>query len=69
MYIDAYSHAQISQQRNRHVKLDFIAENVRLSKLDNDKGNVIELIKQKNIEYNTYYQSSMKQYNMNLLDK
>jgi hypothetical protein len=69
IYIDAYSHAKISQQRNRHVKLAFVAENVVLSKLDNDSNNVIELIRQKNIEYNVSYQTSMKQYNIDLLDK
>lgn len=69
MYIDAYSHAKISQQHNRHVKLDFIADNVMLSKLDNDKDNVIELIKQENIEYNVSYQSSMKLYNIDLLNQ
>jgi len=64
IYIDAFHHAQISQNKNKNVVLDFIDTDVRLS--DYSK-NVIDLVNKKDVIYREEHQKIMKKYNDDLL--
>jgi hypothetical protein len=64
VYIDAYSHAKITQQDNKNVVLDFHGTKALFS---NFGGNVIECEKGANIEYKISLQNTMKEYNNSIL--
>ena len=64
VYIDAYSHAQISQQRNRYVVLNFEDNNVLLSDYNDS---TIKCVCEENIKYKIELQGEMKHYNDEIL--
>ncbi|MBY0378848.1 MAG: hypothetical protein K2P99_00435, partial [Burkholderiales bacterium] len=64
VYIDAYSHAKITQNRNRNVQLITDGENIQLCDYHD---HVVHLIKNQNIDYNLIHQLLMKEYNNELL--
>lgn len=64
VYIDAYSHAKITQNRNRNVRMTAAADNLILS--DYNDNNVL-LIKDRTILYNSAIQPVMLSYNDKLL--
>ena len=64
IYIDAYRHAIITQNRNRNVEMQSSGADI---KLIDHLGNVVELsFDQKNILYNPDNQQIMLQYNKEL---
>lgn len=65
VYIDAFSHARITQNRNRNVKLDFDGDSATFTDFEN---NSIVCNKDENIVYNVSNQTGMKDYNDNLLN-
>lgn len=64
VYIDAFSHAKISQNRNRNVNMTSRGDDIILSDYDN---NSVHLISQKSILYDTFNKSKMLDYNRDLL--
>lgn len=64
VYIDAYSHAKITQQRNKNVVLNFSEHNVTFSDF---QGNYIECVSDENIIYKQSLQDTMKNYNESIL--
>lgn len=64
VYIDAYSHAKITQNRNRNVVMTARGDDIILS--DYNK-NSVDLISQKHILYDTAKRDLMLKYNIELL--
>jgi len=64
VYIDGYSHAQITQNRNRNVVMSASGDDLILS--DYEKKNV-KLKNKENIAYDTQKQTTMLGYNTKLL--
>lgn len=68
IYIDAYTHAIISQTNNKNIDLEFEVLDIRLkdpSKIYED----INCIKDKNVLYESSYQEEMQAYNDKVLDE
>ncbi|MGH7239350.1 MAG: restriction endonuclease subunit R, partial [Candidatus Saccharimonadales bacterium] len=65
VYIDAFSHAKITQNHNRNVVLDTKEEDITLSDYSNS---VVYLKNKENIIYQPKNQSVMKKYNTELLN-
>ncbi|MFA5773054.1 MAG: hypothetical protein WC908_00040 [Candidatus Paceibacterota bacterium] len=65
VYIDAFSHAKITQNRNRNVIIDFVSDDMTLT--DHSK-NQIYLKVQDNIAYKPTNKTVMKKYNNELLN-
>ena len=64
LYIDAFSHAKITQNRSRNVIMQIQEQNITLRDYwDNE----VELIYQKNVYYDTKKESVMLHYNDKLL--
>lgn len=66
VYIDAYSHAQITQNRNRNVELDFNETNDTIFK-DYSNNNCVVCKYGTNILYDEHKQKEMLSYNQKLL--
>lgn len=64
VYIDAFSHAKITQSGNRHVVLTLNNDDVILSDFEDD---AMRLQNSKNIIYKTQNGSIMKEYNVELM--
>lgn len=64
VYIDAYSHAKITQNRNRNVNMVVDGDNLELCDFINNK---VYLEKDKNIVYNPALKNTMLDYNQQLL--
>lgn len=64
VYIDAYSHAKITQNRNRNVNMVVDGDNLELCDFINNK---VYLEKDKNIVYNPELKDTMLDYNRQLL--
>lgn len=68
LYLDGKKHAEITQKRNRHIKLDFISDgNIKLS-IPSDDKEFIELKMDDNIIYSVDNQNIMLNKNKELLD-
>ena len=65
VYIDGYSHAKITQNRNRNVVLDFNNSDVTFTDYS---GNVVYCEYDTNILYNPNNQQEMKSYNTSILE-
>lgn len=65
VYIDGYSHAKITQNRNRNVILNFVNSDATFKDYSD---NVVYCAFGTNIEYNPNNQQEMKQYNTSLLE-
>jgi hypothetical protein len=65
VYIDAFSHAKITQNGNRNVQMDTCEEDIILCDFSNNK---VELKNKCNILYNLEHQKTMKEYNNQLLN-
>ncbi len=65
VYIDAFSHAKITQNNNKNVKMNFIKNDIILSDFVKNK---IYLQYSENILYSLIYKNSMKKYNNDLLN-
>jgi len=63
VYIDAYSHSKITQNRNRNVNMSANGDNLTLADYS---GNEIRLINNRTILYNTINQPQMLSYNNEL---
>ncbi|NLZ96462.1 MAG: restriction endonuclease subunit R [Candidatus Magasanikbacteria bacterium] len=64
VYIDAFSHAKITQNKNRNIILEIIKDDIKLSDYSN---NEVYLKNVDNILYKTTNQDKMKNYNIDLL--
>lgn len=64
VYIDAFSHAQITQNNNANVRLDFVERNAIFSDYKNSQ---VECAYDKNIKYDPKKQDKMLDYNKKLL--
>jgi len=64
VYIDAFSHAKITQNKNRNIILEIIQDDIKLSDYSN---NEVYLKNTDNILYKTTNQAKMKKYNVDLL--
>lgn len=64
VYIDAYSHAQITQNNNANIKLSFSEKDAIFSDYENDK---VKCTYNKEIKYNPDKQNEMLDYNNKLL--
>jgi hypothetical protein len=64
VYIDAFSHAKITQNKNRNVVMDFDNDNMTLS--DYSK-NCVYLKKDENLAYDSSKSTKLKDYNLDLL--
>ncbi|MCI5681797.1 MAG: hypothetical protein MR293_07510, partial [Bacteroidales bacterium] len=67
VYIDAYSHAQITQNRNRNVELDFNKTNNDTIFKDYSNNNCVVCKYGTNILYDEHKQKEMLSYNQKLL--
>jgi len=65
VYIDAFSHAKITQNKNRNIVLDINNNDIKLSDYLN---NEVYLKYKDNILYKTTNQNAMKNYNIDLLN-
>lgn len=65
LYIDGYSHAKITQNRNRNIILNIIENNIVLKDYSDNK---VCLIYKDNVLYNLDYRSTIKNYNTDLLN-
>ena len=65
VYIDAFGHAKITQNRNRNVIMDFVNDDMILT--DYSK-NQVYLKYKKNISYKPTNKHVMKKYNFDLLN-
>lgn len=65
VYIDAFSHAKITQNRNRNVVMDFIKDDMTLS--DYSKSQVYLKLRE-NIAYMPGNKTELKKYNITLLN-
>jgi len=64
VYIDAFSHARITQNKNKNVSLEFNGYDVRLSDYSNDE---VYLKNKDNILYDINKSTKIKEYNTELL--
>lgn len=64
VYIDAFSHAKITQNKNRNIILEIIKDDIKLSDYSN---NEVYLKNVDNILYKATNQAKMKKYNIDLL--
>jgi hypothetical protein len=64
VYIDAFSHAKITQNRNRNIILKIINDDISLSDFSNNKVNLKYL---KNVLYSLENKNIMEKYNRDLL--
>ncbi len=64
VYIDAFSHAKITQNKNRNIILETVKDDIKLSDYSN---NEVYLKNNDNILYKTINQDKMKKYNIDLL--
>ena len=64
VYIDAYSHAKITQNRNRNVNMETDGDNLELCDF---ASNTAYLEKDKNIVYDPELKGTMLGYNQELL--
>jgi hypothetical protein len=65
VYIDGFSHAQITQNRNRNVVMSASGDDLILSDYENKK---VELKNKENIAYNIEKQATLLNYNKKLLE-
>ena len=65
VYIDAFSHAKITQNRNRNVVMDFVSDDMTLTDYSE---NQIYLKIRENIAYKAVNKTMMKKYNNELLN-
>lgn len=65
VYIDAFSHAKITQNRNRNIILKVVKNDIILSDYSDNK---VYLKHQKNILYKPINKNTMKKYNFELLN-
>jgi len=67
IYIDGKKHAEITQKRNKHIKLEFDNTNIKLQ-VPNNENDVINAIKNENVIYNESNKTIMKSKNDDLLN-
>lgn len=67
IYIDGKKHAEITQKRNKHIKLEFDNANIKLQ-VPNNENDVINAIKNENVIYNESNKTIMKSKNDDLLN-
>lgn len=65
LYIDGYSHNQISQNGNKNIKLSAAGNDLALSDFD---GGVVKLINQRNVYYKFSLQPDILEYNSKLIN-
>jgi len=65
VYIDAFSHAKITQNKNRNVVLEVVKDDITLT---DHSDNEVYLKHQKNILYKPANKNTMKKYNFELLN-
>ncbi|MDY3113424.1 MAG: restriction endonuclease subunit R [Helicobacter sp.] len=65
VYIDAFSHAKITQNNNKNMRLNFNGDNAEFSDFSN---NIVHCENHKNIKYDTKKQELMLDYNKSILD-
>jgi len=65
LYIDGYSHAKITQNRNRNIILNITADNIVLKDYSD---NEIYLVYKNNVLYNLNNKDTLKNYNFELLN-
>lgn len=65
VYIDAFSHAKITQNKNRNIKMDFMGDDMTLTDY---ASNQVYLRYVENIAYKTSHKNAMGKYNFDLLN-